>query len=168
MKVEINKKTIEIPDKEIKQFMKSLDITEKEAVQMWLDDHDYTTNAEVEELTKKAKANKTDKIVVQSKVEKTKTERKPKENPLKQAIIQDIYNYLSKNATLYNVKIENHKTWCQLNLSGNKSVIKYLNLIYKDSTENNRLDRKYNSYIDFIKYMGLDGEPINVGCDESC
>ena len=107
MKVEINKKTIEIPDKEIKQFMKSLDITEKEAVQMWLDDHDYTTNAEVEELTKKAKANKTDKIVVQSKVEKAKTERKPKENPLKQAIIQDIYNYLSKNATLYNVKIEN-------------------------------------------------------------
>ena len=87
MKVEINKKTIEIPDKEIKQFMKSLDITEKEAVQMWLDDHDYTTNAEVEELTKKAKANKTDKIVVQSKVEKAKTERKPKENPLKQAII---------------------------------------------------------------------------------
>ena len=48
MKVEINKKTIEVPDKEIKQFMKSLDITEKEAVQMWLDDHDYTTNAEVE------------------------------------------------------------------------------------------------------------------------
>ena len=67
-----------------------------------------------------------------------------------------------------NVKIENHKTWCQLNLSGNKSVIKYLNLIYKDSTENNRLDRKYNSYIDFIKYMGLDGEPINIGCNESC
>ena len=67
-----------------------------------------------------------------------------------------------------NVKIENHKTWCQLNLSGNKSVIKYLNLIYKDSTENNRLDRKYNSYIDFIKYLGLDGEPINIGCNESC
>ena len=67
-----------------------------------------------------------------------------------------------------NVKIENHKTWCQLNLSGNKSVIKYLNLIYNDSTENNRLDRKYNSYIDFIKYMGLDGEPINIGCNESC
>lgn len=67
-----------------------------------------------------------------------------------------------------NVKIENHKTWCQLNLSGNKSVIKYLNLIYKDSTENNRLDRKYNNYIDFIKYMGLDGEPINIGCNESC
>lgn len=107
MKVEINKKMIEIPDKEIAQFVKSLDITKEEAIQMWLDDHDYTTNAEVEELTKKAKLNKTDKIVVQSKVEKAKTERKPKENPLKQAIIQDIFNYLSKNSAIYNIKIEN-------------------------------------------------------------
>lgn len=67
-----------------------------------------------------------------------------------------------------NIKIENHNTWFQLNLSGNKSVIKYLCLIYNNSTEDNRLDRKYNSYIDFIKYLGLDGEPINIGCNESC
>lgn len=107
MKIKVNDKMVEIPEKEIAQFVKSLDISEEEAIQMWLDDHDYTTNAEVEELTKKAKKNKTDKIVVQSKVEKTKTERKPKENPLKQAIIQDIFNYLSKNPTLYNIKIEN-------------------------------------------------------------
>ena len=40
--------------------------------------------------------------------------------------------------------------------------------IRKILQENNRLDRKYNSYIDFIKYMGLDGEPINIGCNESC
>lgn len=104
---QVGKKIIEIPDKEIAQFVKSLDITEEEAIQMWLDDHDYTTNAEVEELTKKAKMNKTDKIVVQSKVEKTKTERKPKENPLKQAIIQDIFNFLAQNQTISNVKIEN-------------------------------------------------------------
>ena len=104
----INGKSVIIPDKEIEQFIKSLDLTEEEAIQMWLDDHDYTTNAEVEELTKKAKINKTDKIVVQSKVEKTKTERKPKENPLKQAIIQDIFNFLAQNSTLSNVKIVNN------------------------------------------------------------
>lgn len=104
----INGKNVVIPDKEIKQFVKSLDITEEEAIQMWLDDHDYTTNAEVEELTKKAKINKTDKIVVQSKAEKTKTERKPKENPLKQAIIQDIFNFLAQNSTLSNIKIVNN------------------------------------------------------------
>lgn len=104
----INGKNVNIPDKEIQNFMKSLDISEDEAIAMWLDDNDYTTNEQVEELTKKAKINKTDKIVVQSKVNKAKTERKPKENPLKQAIIEDIYKFLSKNNTLQGVKIINN------------------------------------------------------------
>ena len=104
----INGKNVNIPDKDIQNFMKSLDISEDEAIAMWLDDNDYTINEQVEELTKKAKINKTDKIVVQSKVNKTKTERKPKENPLKQAIIEDIYKFLSKNSTLQNVKVVNN------------------------------------------------------------
>ena len=104
----INGKNVNIPDKDIQNFMKSLDISEDEAIAMWLDDNDYTTNEQVEELTKKAKINKTDKIVVQSKVNKAKTERKPKENPLKQAIIEDIYKFLSKNSTLQNVKVVNN------------------------------------------------------------
>jgi len=103
----INDKKVNIPDEKIKHFMKTLDISEEEAIAMWLDDNEYTTNEEVEELTKKAKANKTSKIVVQSKVEKAKTERKPKENPLKQAILQDIYKFLEKNATIYGLKLEN-------------------------------------------------------------
>ena len=104
----INGKNVNIPDKDIQNFMKSLDISEDEAIAMWLDDNDYTTNEQVEELTKKAKINKTDKIVVQSKVNKAKTERKPKENPLKQAIIEDIYKFLIKNNTLQNVKVVNN------------------------------------------------------------
>lgn len=104
----INGKNVNISDKDIQNFMKSLDISEDEAIAMWLDDNDYTTNEQVEELTKKAKINKTDKIVVQSKVNKAKTERKPKENPLKQAIIEDIYKFLSKNNTLQNVKVVNN------------------------------------------------------------
>lgn len=108
MTYKFNDKNINIPDKEIKQFMETLDLTENEAIEMWLDDHDYTVNQEVEELTKKAKINKTDKIVVQSKVNKAKTERKPKENPLKTAIIEDIYKFLAKNNTLSGVKIVNN------------------------------------------------------------
>lgn len=104
----INGKNVNIPDKDIQNFIKSLDISEDEAIAMWLDDNDYTINEQVEELTKKAKINKTDKIVVQSKVNKAKTERKPKENPLKQAIVEDIYKFLSKNSTLQNVKIVNN------------------------------------------------------------
>ena len=77
MKYNFNGKNINIPDKELENLMKTLDLTQEEAIQVYLDDNDYTTNEEVEELTKKAKINKTDKIVVQSKVEKAKTERKP-------------------------------------------------------------------------------------------
>ena len=105
--VEINGKEYKIPVVTLKQYQKSLDITEFEAIEMWLSDRDIIVNQEVEELTKKAKTNKTDKLVVQSKVNKIKTERKPKENPLKQRIIEEFYNFLQKNDKISNLKVEN-------------------------------------------------------------
>ena len=107
MQVKVNSKTYNIPEETIKHYMKSLNITEEEAIQMWLDDRGITINEEVEELTKKAKANGTDKIIVQSKVEKVKTERKPKENPLKETIISQIYRFLSEYHTISALKITN-------------------------------------------------------------
>lgn len=106
MKYNFNNKIITIPDEEIKRNMKILEITKEEAIQMYLEDNDYLVNEEVENLTTKAKANKTDKVVAQSKPRK-KVERKPKENPLKQAILEDIYKFLAKNDTLYNIKVIN-------------------------------------------------------------
>ena len=53
-----NGKEINIPDADIKNYMKTLDLTEEEAIEMYLDDEGYTENDEVEELTKKAKENK--------------------------------------------------------------------------------------------------------------
>lgn len=108
MQVKVNdKKTVIIKDNEIKQLMKTLDITEQEAIETWLFDHDYTTNEQVEILTKKAKANKTDKIIATDKTKRAKTERKPIENPLKQAIIQDIYNFLIEKYTNIEINITN-------------------------------------------------------------
>lgn len=96
------------PKAEIEKFMKSLDISEEEAIELWLEDNGYKEECEeVKELTAKAKANKTDKIVVQSKVNKTKTERKPKENPLKSSIIQYLYKILAQNPSLLALNIEN-------------------------------------------------------------
>ena len=51
----VNSKTVNIPDEEIKSYMKSLDISEEEAIEMWLDDEGYTENEEQLELDKKAK-----------------------------------------------------------------------------------------------------------------
>ena len=107
MKKMVNGKNVNIPDDTIKKYMEILELTEEEAIQTYLEEEGYLENEEVEEMTKKAKINKTDKIVVQSKAEKKKTERKPTENPLKQAIIEDIYKFLTQNGTLYNIKVVN-------------------------------------------------------------
>lgn len=56
MKYELsNGKMVNIPDDEIKGYMKSLDLTKDEAIEMWLDDEGYTENEEQMELEQKAK-----------------------------------------------------------------------------------------------------------------
>jgi len=57
MKYDFNGKILNIPDKELENSMKSLEISREEAIQMWLDDNDYTINEVVEELSEKAKKN---------------------------------------------------------------------------------------------------------------
>lgn len=56
MTYNFNGKNLTIPDAEIEKSMKLLDIPRNEAIQLWLDDNDYTENETVEELTEKAKA----------------------------------------------------------------------------------------------------------------
>lgn len=70
-------KTVNIPDNEIQNFMKSLDLTKEDAIQMWLEDNDYEVNEEQEELDAKAKKVKIDHGA--SAVDKTeKKEKKPR------------------------------------------------------------------------------------------
>lgn len=58
MKFNFNGKDINIPDGDIKKLKISLDLTTEEAIETWLDDHDYIDNAEAEAMTEKAKANR--------------------------------------------------------------------------------------------------------------
>ena len=51
----VNGKSVNIPDKEIESYMRSLDLTKEQAIEMWLDDEGYTDNEEQLELEKKAK-----------------------------------------------------------------------------------------------------------------
>ena len=82
MKYNFNGKVINIPDAEIEKNMKTLDISKDEAIEMWLDDNDYTENEVVEELTKKAKEvkryEKADKPRKERKVERKVDEEKKK------------------------------------------------------------------------------------------
>lgn len=94
---ELNGKNIRIPDEEIKKNMQILEISQDEAIQMYLEDEGYLENEVVEKLTKKAKENGTTKIKAKSdKVRKpVKRERKPDEE--KEKIIEILQNAL-KNA----------------------------------------------------------------------
>lgn len=56
MKYNFNGKEINIPDAEIQSNIKTLGISKEEAIEMWLFDNDYEDNAEVDEMTVKAKA----------------------------------------------------------------------------------------------------------------
>ena len=94
MIIQVNNKNVNVPDKELDNLMKTLDLSQDEALDLWLTDNDYVNNPEIEELTKKAKVNKTTQIHAGDKTKRAKTERKPTENPLKQQIIEDIYYFL--------------------------------------------------------------------------
>lgn len=96
MKYKFKDKELNIPDKEIDVLMKTLDLTEQEAIDTWLADNDYEENEEVEKLTKLAKENKT--IQHEAKSDKPRAKRTvvQKDNPLKEEIIETIVKSLEE------------------------------------------------------------------------
>ena len=91
-----NGKNINIPDSEIKSHMANLQLTEEEAIQLYLEDEGYLDNDELEELDNKAK-----KVKIQhgaSAVDKNeKKEKKPRTVKIsdeKQGLFNNIYNFL--------------------------------------------------------------------------
>ena len=121
MEIKVNNKVVKIPQNEIDNLMKTLELTEQEATQTWLDDNDYTTNEVVEELTKKAKENKTTLInKARANVENKKTTRERKENPTKALIIAEIFNKLAEIEGISQLKVENKEKLVTFSLNGNE------------------------------------------------
>ena len=119
MEIKVNNKVVKIPQKEIDNLMKTLELTEQEAIETWLDDNDYTTNEQVEELTKKAKANGTTKIGARVNVENKKVDRERKANPTKALIIDQLWQKLAEIEHISNLKIENKEKLITFSLNGN-------------------------------------------------
>lgn len=119
MEVKVNNKVVKIPQKEIDNLMKTLELTEQEAIETWLDDNDYTTNEQVEELTKKAKVNGTTKIGARVNIENKKVERERKENPTKALIIDQLWQKLAEIEHISNLKVENKEKLITFSLNGN-------------------------------------------------
>lgn len=100
-----NSKEVNIPDKEIEQYMKSLELTREDAIDLWLEDNDYQENEEQNELDEKAKKVKIDHGA--SAVDKTQAkEKKPrvvKISDEKQKLFDEIYHNLVE---IYGGKVE--------------------------------------------------------------
>lgn len=108
MKYNFNDKIINIPDAEIQANMKHLELTEAEAIQVWLEDNEYIENEEQNALCKKAKDNRITATVHQAreKVERKPVERERKANPTKENIIAAVAKILPELGAV-NINIEN-------------------------------------------------------------
>lgn len=104
----LNGKNIKIPDEDIKRNMEILDLSEDEAIQLYLEDEGYLENEEVAELTKKAKDSGIMSTIHGAKAEKPKAKaiREPKSNPLKAEIVEKIAE-LIRNEFDIDAKITN-------------------------------------------------------------
>lgn len=106
----LGNKKIKIPNTDIEKFMSVLGLTKEDAIQLWLDDNDYTKNEEQEALDKKAKDSKITSTIhkasgIDKTIKKTQKERCKKENPTKEKVISETAKLLQSFAE--NVKIEN-------------------------------------------------------------
>lgn len=103
-----NGRNIRINDDEIENISQTLELTKEEAIQIWLDDNDYTVNEEQEALDNKAKAVKINHYAkaIDEKPKSTKP-RNIKEDYEKIAIIADLAKYLADKEEYDNIVIEN-------------------------------------------------------------
>lgn len=97
----LNGKQIKIPDNVIDNYINKYEISENEAIEMWLFDNDLIENEEVDRLTEKAKENRITSTIHQaSAVDKTKKQSKPKTVKVsdeKRTLFSNIYQNLIEN-----------------------------------------------------------------------
>lgn len=126
MKYQLNdKRIINVPDKDIERLMNTLKLNQVEAVQLWLEDEGYLENETVEELSEKARKNRITATIHQAKaVDGAKKERKSRErkkNPIKQDIIQTIFDALQSKYS--EISVTNDEKYVELAVDGAKFTI---------------------------------------------
>ena len=91
-----NGKHIVIPDSEIKKLMSSLDLSEKDAIDLWLCDNNLEEDEEQVELDEKASKIKIDKDIIQKKPTKERKKPEKKVSDEKKALFNEISGFLKR------------------------------------------------------------------------
>lgn len=114
MRVEINGIKKNVPDVDVQRIMQGLQVSQAEAIQIWMEDEGILVNSEQEQLEQKAKDSGVMRTihgaisqkVVDKRMSDTPTAKKTvKDNPDKRQIITDIAELLTNMGA--NVNIEN-------------------------------------------------------------
>lgn len=113
---EINGKAVKIPMPDIVNYMQKLELTQDEAIELWLTDNDYMDNEEVDRLSQQAKDNKTNLRADTG--ERKKRDVTKKENPTKEGIIKEVAAAL-ENIGAVNIKITNISKLIEFEMDGN-------------------------------------------------
>lgn len=126
-------KTVRIPDAEIENNMRLLEISREEAIQMWLEDNDLQTNDVVEELTKKAKANKINREA-KADAPRKKAVRERKPDVEKENLIEMLANFLTNAG--YPTEITNKSKIIEFNVGENHYKLDLIRQRAKKAKEN--------------------------------
>ena len=118
MTITFNEKNINIPDDEIKIAMDNLQLTQEEAIELWLDDNGYTVNEEQVALTKKASTVKINHDAQAPVNNKTSKPRNKKEDFVKKAIISAILDGLKNNINDFSsISVRNDEKYIDFTLN---------------------------------------------------
>ena len=102
MVYDLDGKKIRIPDEDLKRLQKTMGISEKEAIWIWLEDEGHIDNDEQNALDNKARENRITATIHQAKTynpNKTQRERVVKDDPTKEGIIAAVANLLRTMAS---------------------------------------------------------------------
>lgn len=107
-----NGKVINISDDEIKKYMKKLDISQEDAVDLWLADNDYEVDEEQKELDEKAKKVKIQHDAIGTEPrKKSEKPRTVKVSDVKKELFHQFSQFLTKfceeNPATYSILTEN-------------------------------------------------------------
>lgn len=112
----INGKSVQIPKAEIEKNMEKLELSENEAIQLWLEDNGYEVNEEQEILDSKARQAKIDYGVDKEKGKKFSSPKKVKVSDEKKELFHKVYSelltYGNSNVTVLK---ENKLISCTIN-----------------------------------------------------
>lgn len=114
MKKEVNGKTVNVNEKEVANLMESLDLSEDEAVNLWLEDNGYMESAEYTEALEKAKNFKVDHGTSGTK-HKTHRTVKRKVSDEKKEVFAAIVAGLKDNGFEPNIEKENKLITLEVN-----------------------------------------------------